>query len=645
MKTWLKTWLLLTIGFGVSPFCFSRATQPRFTYVSRLEAIPSDGSHFAVLVSVNKYKDTESGDREKTTALLGPANDMDGLGAVLVDRFGFQPENILRLKDETATRIGICIALDALVKRAGPDKQLVFAFAGHGSFTNSLGGEEGNGLDETICPYDRDLDGVGDISDNVLHRYFSAILEKGAWLTVILDSCHSGNASKSDATRSRTVSQRPDFHPVAGPKLDFGMSENRLIFLAATDENDVAEEIMLPGGPSKGKWHGLFTYTLIEALTSSPPDYTWSELKEVVATEISALEKTQKPVFRLGSRVRPFGEVVRSSRTLYRVQKIEAQGKRITIDQGQMAGVAPGSILGVFDPTNLDETLIRYQVTQSHAAHSQAELIFGAAFSTDVQVGWPVAHISNGLFHKPFPIFLSPNLPQTIRAALDQMIRQTPELARSEEKPADHEAVVIGLTENNQIRAKGHSWSPKTYPLTVSADTVGDDLFGWFYQQRLKALRNPYTQNDAPPVELILERGFADPEVGIFDPYPSLREDDEPGIRWVKENDWLRLGYKNISDESIFVTVFYLARDGKIIGWNKNQYDARLAPGQGVDVDIVIELTPPFRQSHVKLIINTQKPFDPHPFLRGRKDDKDKPHDPGDHGNWWTIDLELRSAS
>lgn len=90
------------------------------------------GRKLALLVGIDRYPETIYG--SGNLPLTGCATDVRLLREVLVHRFGFQPDDILTLADERATRAQIEIALvEHLQNRVQADDVVVFHFSGYGS--------------------------------------------------------------------------------------------------------------------------------------------------------------------------------------------------------------------------------------------------------------------------------------------------------------------------------------------------------------------------------------------------------------------------------------------------------------------------------------------------------------------------------
>lgn len=156
----------------------------------------------ALLVGVNKYQ-TPGMD------LRGCVNDVHNMWQCIVNKFGFDPDQVRVLTDNRATTKAIIRRLNWMVTNLQPGDELLFHFSGHGSFIRDRNGDELNDhKDELLCPYDMDWDNP--FTDDILARIFSRV-PVDARLVFIADCCHSG-------TMDRGIPQNP--HEVLAKKID-----------------------------------------------------------------------------------------------------------------------------------------------------------------------------------------------------------------------------------------------------------------------------------------------------------------------------------------------------------------------------------------------------------------------------------------
>ena len=112
----------------------------------------------ALLIGINTYPNLaeldEAGNVKKERNLFGCVNDVTVMRTVLEEQFKFPPENITLLTEEAATRDGILQAMNTLTEQVQKDDIVVMVYAGHGSRRPDPEGDEPDGYDSTLVPYD-----------------------------------------------------------------------------------------------------------------------------------------------------------------------------------------------------------------------------------------------------------------------------------------------------------------------------------------------------------------------------------------------------------------------------------------------------------------------------------------------------------
>lgn len=148
----------------------------------------------ALLVGINAYP---------SAPLQGCLNDVAQMHDLLKGTYGFAEENIKILRDAEATGAGIEAGL-AWLAEAGPgsDKSdvRVFHYSGHGTQVDDLNGDEPDGADEAICPYDYETKGM--FIDDRLGALYGKV-PTGSNLTILMDCCHSGTIQKDPFSETR----------------------------------------------------------------------------------------------------------------------------------------------------------------------------------------------------------------------------------------------------------------------------------------------------------------------------------------------------------------------------------------------------------------------------------------------------------
>lgn len=124
--------------------------------------------------------------------LSGCANDAKDWASTLFYH-GFTEQELLL--DVQATKVAIVEAIKKLVRDTGPSDIAVITYSGHGTWVPDLDGDEADGRDEALCPWDIGIDGSV-ITDDELYEIFSS-RRYSARIVFISDSCHSGTVARA----------------------------------------------------------------------------------------------------------------------------------------------------------------------------------------------------------------------------------------------------------------------------------------------------------------------------------------------------------------------------------------------------------------------------------------------------------------
>lgn len=321
-------------------------------------AARSVGVKRALLIGINKYK--------AVPGLQGSVNDVETMREILTKRWGFLPSNITTLTDEGATRARILAAITEIVGVSAPEDTLYIHYSGHGSQVQDLNGDEDDGLDETLVPQDGRTSGVRDIVDDELDAIFSNLRTRNA--VIVLDSCHSGTATRSFGIRARSVPQdmRIDLYKTgvtgAAKRGIKPLKDSRFIAIGAAADDEEALD-----GPIEGTFHGFFTYSLARALAAADRNATPRQILAEVVQELARIqaaigrismpepqmegpnEAFDRPLFALS----PSAAAASSTPVSPRVAWLDAEpsaGDQITLINGSALGAVPGSTWAVYPP-------------------------------------------------------------------------------------------------------------------------------------------------------------------------------------------------------------------------------------------------------------------------------------------------------
>lgn len=136
---------------------------------------------WALVIGINRYR--------MASPLSFPCNDADAIASVLKEKFDFPEEQVIVLKDESATKEAILDAYIRLIDRANSlDDRVVVFFSGHGTTRRGYSGEVGY-----LVPVDGDPNNMASLIrwDDFTRN---ADLIPAKHILFIMDACYSGLA-------------------------------------------------------------------------------------------------------------------------------------------------------------------------------------------------------------------------------------------------------------------------------------------------------------------------------------------------------------------------------------------------------------------------------------------------------------------
>jgi uncharacterized caspase-like protein/peptidoglycan/xylan/chitin deacetylase (PgdA/CDA1 family) len=225
---------------------------------------------WAILVGIDNY--------QKWPKLQYAVRDAEGVGQVLVQKFGFAPERVLTLKNEQATRAGILAAFHDRLAHDGlqPNDRVFVFFAGHGA-TRKLSSGRDLGY---IIPVDADPNNLA--TDAIPMTEIQNIAEslQAKHELFVMDACYSGLGLTRGGANARFLR-------------DNGRRLGRQMLTAGGTDQLVSD-----GGPNG---HSVFTWTLLQGLggkadLNGDGLITATELAAYVAPAVSSVSQ-QTPAF------------------------------------------------------------------------------------------------------------------------------------------------------------------------------------------------------------------------------------------------------------------------------------------------------------------------------------------------------------
>ncbi|MEO8380914.1 MAG: caspase family protein [Acidobacteriota bacterium] len=330
-----RAWIIALTAFGLA------ATLPA-----------QAGGRRALLIGINDYSASRLPRAERSAApgrdvpsLDGTANDVAIMHDLLIALYGFRDEDIITLTDQRATRAAILHALGRrLLGSTEKSDVVLFYFSGHGSQVRNWLSDESDHLDESLVPADS-RQGAADIRDKELRPLFNRILDRGARLTIVLDTCHSGSGARGPDDHLRIRAVQPDLRNVADRTTGRSPeSRGALVLSAAQDFSEAFETL-----DERGKIRGAFSWALARALRDAEAGESAADTFLRVRARLQVERPAQDPVIACTAAtcLRPFLGVRtdrRGQRPVIAVERAMGNGEFL-LQGGWASGVTSGSEL------------------------------------------------------------------------------------------------------------------------------------------------------------------------------------------------------------------------------------------------------------------------------------------------------------
>ncbi len=324
---------------------------------ARIAAL-TEGGRYALVIGIDAYQhgiaplagataDARAVARERITRLASPRGD------------GVHETDI---PSAPATRERLTRALTALGgEHITPTDSVLIYYSGHGASVPVIRGSV-RATHEALVPVDAGEDARGVFEslffDVEFNRLLRRIVRRTDRVTVILDCCHSGGATRDaldgdgDARRSIHVraaappalSDEDDAQDRSRGDGDLRTSVADCQIVAACLSDELAREC----DDENGRRHGLLTQTLLGLLREVDPAalraMTWGRIWRQLVAGVER-RRPQHPTLR-GSFARPlFGGPPRAGDTGI---GLTHEGERFRVDAGELAGVTLGARLAVY---------------------------------------------------------------------------------------------------------------------------------------------------------------------------------------------------------------------------------------------------------------------------------------------------------
>lgn len=371
---------------------------------------------YALLIGIDYYFPNRLPSGGSYPSLGGCVRDIRHVEAYLTERLQVPASQILTLlasnmgnsqppepRDQWPTYENMVTKFKQLTTMAQPGDQIYIHYSGHGGRATTIYPDlKGvNGLDETLVPTDIGNSEARYLRDVELHKLIQALVDKQLILTVVLDSCHSGGATRGlseavargipdiDTTLRPTASLVASASALAAtwqaaggatraakPASGWLVEPKGYTLFAACRAAESAYEDAFDGREK----NGALTYWLLDSLRNAGPDFSYQTIYERILAKVHGRFEQQTPLLQGEGDRRIFGHDQIQPHYAVPVLEVDMGGRRVRLNAGEVHGLQPGAQFtlyphGTYNFNQRDQPLAVVEVTQVNAVDSWAKIV------------------------------------------------------------------------------------------------------------------------------------------------------------------------------------------------------------------------------------------------------------------------------
>ena len=571
---------------------------------------------FALNVSAEKYGLIIAiGDYPAKTgwSSISSVNDVPLIKQALLNQ-GFSEKNISLLINEEATKEGIIKAFENLKAIIKPGDILVIHYSGHGQQIFDDNGDEIDGKDEALVPYDAwvrytfNYKGENHLRDdelgNIIANFRNILGSKGQFL-LILDSCHSGSTTRGRKARGGQATFAPDdWKPLENDKTKgSAMVERTLV------KPDAAPFVLISGASANElnyeyEGFGSLSFAFSKAMTELGSDFTYRQLFSKIATNMNVISPKQTPTIEGDIDYKLFNGDYVKQQAYFEIAKIP-NANLIHINAGKIQGLFEGTTVKIV-PSGTTKVTDKNVVSTGTITKSNFNLAYikldKSLSSTNNKEFWVIID-KQSYGDIAIKVYFDETIKDnTIKNGVTQYLQKN---NLGTVVTATGDADVILESRNSKIELKSPSGikdidADKQTRGSNTTEEINQKLFNFAQGQYLKNLS---LKNQAYEIEFkLLPINYSNETGKIGDLIEENKNINEAGVfEVVPEKDHVVLQVTNKSKKTLYVSIIEINSKGDIAPFMPNDNcpltneERKLAPGQTmIFKDCVYSFGPPY---------------------------------------------------
>jgi hypothetical protein len=365
---------------------------------------PSGGTSdlYALLIGIDHYLPNTMPDGSSYPSLGGCVRDINHVEAFLKQKFQLPDQRILKLtatnsgqpepdepRDHWPTYENMVAAFKRLTTLAQPGDQVYIHYSGHGGRTPTIAPaiKGPNAHDEALVPTDIGSSEARYLRDIELAQLLQALVERQLVITVVLDSCHSGGATRGAGAAVRGLAildttPRPTESLVASHEelaatwrslneratRDLNLGSGWLpepkgyVLLAACRPSELAYEYAFNGTER----NGALTYWLLDSLQELSPSLSYKVVHDRLIAKVHSQFERQTPLLQGDGERAVFGSSRVEPYYAITVMQIDPNGGRVLLQAGQATLLRKGAQFAIYPrgTTQFDDTSKRQAIVE-----------------------------------------------------------------------------------------------------------------------------------------------------------------------------------------------------------------------------------------------------------------------------------------